>query len=121
MPRAVSASHRQPKIGWQDRLARRRSSRQEKACKASKVPPGILSGSGWLLTVRTYASGYVTHVFACTCRDLYIVYAINACDNFNYFSFSLLFTLYLTEEFRFTDQQVIDGFTGMPSVAVGHV
>lgn len=38
-------------------------------------------------------------------RDLYIVYAINACDNFNYFSLSLLFTLYLTEEFGFTDQQ----------------
>ena len=41
------------------------------------------------------------------CRDLYIVYAINACDNFNYFSLSLLFTLYLTEEFGFTDQEVI--------------
>lgn len=39
-------------------------------------------------------------------RDLYIVYAINAFDNFNYFSLSLLFTLYLTEEFGFTDQQV---------------
>lgn len=40
------------------------------------------------------------------CRDLYIVYAINACDNFNYFSLSLLFTLYLTEEFGFSDQEV---------------
>ena len=45
-------------------------------------------------------------IFVAFCRDLYIVYAINACDNFNYFSLSLLFTLYLTEEFGFSDQQV---------------
>ena len=50
-----------------------------------------------------YRRGFTIHL----CRDLYIVYAINACDNFNYFSLSLLFTLYLTEEFGFTDQEVI--------------
>lgn len=54
-------------------------------------------------------------------RDLYIVYAINACDNFNYFSLSLLFTLYLTEEFGFTDQQtgVLYGLWGCAITAFG--
>ena len=54
----------------------------------------------------TVASQFSTHVSCVSFRDLYIVYAINACDNFNYFSLSLLFTLYLTEEFGFSDQQV---------------
>ncbi|DBA82751.1 hypothetical protein WJX77_005919 [Trebouxia sp. C0004] len=54
-------------------------------------------------------------------RDLYIVYAINACDNFNYFSLSLLFTLYLTEEFGFTDQEtgVLYGLWGCAITAFG--
>ncbi|KAA6420960.1 MAG: hypothetical protein FRX49_09101 [Trebouxia sp. A1-2] len=54
-------------------------------------------------------------------RDLYIVYAINACDNFNYFSLSLLFTLYLTEEFGFSDQEtgVLYGLWGCAITAFG--
>ena len=56
-----------------------------------------------VLHAPLYRRAFTIHL----CRDLYIVYAINACDNFNYFSLSLLFTLYLTEEFGFTDQEVI--------------
>ena len=41
------------------------------------------------------------HIFAC--RDLYLTYLLMLCESFNYFSLSLLFVLYLTQEFGVGD------------------
>ena len=40
------------------------------------------------------------------CRDLYLTYALMLCESFNYFSLSLLFVLYLTQEFGVGDVEV---------------
>ena len=40
------------------------------------------------------------------CRDLYLTYALMVLESFNYFSTSLLFVLYLTQEFGVSDIQV---------------
>ena len=37
------------------------------------------------------------------CRDLYLTYLLMLCESFNYFSLSLLFVLYLTQEFGVGD------------------
>ncbi len=41
------------------------------------------------------------------CRDLYLTYALMVLESFNYFSTSLLFVLYLTQEFGVSDIQVL--------------
>ena len=44
--------------------------------------------------------------YCCRCRDLYLTYALMLCESFNYFSLSLLFVLYLTQEFGVGDVEV---------------
>ena len=42
----------------------------------------------------------------CWCRDLYLTYVLMLCESFNYFSLSLMFVLYLTQEFGVGDVEV---------------
>ena len=40
------------------------------------------------------------------CRELWVIYGLKVLESFNYFSLSVMLTLYLTEEFGTTDVKV---------------
>ena len=53
-----------------------------------------------------------------SCRDLYLTYLLMLCESFNYFSLSLLFVLYLTQEFGVGDVEASHTFC--PSYSTHH-
>ena len=59
------------------------------------------------------------HIFPC--RDLYLTYLLMLCESFNYFSLSLLFVLYLTQEFGVGDVEASHIFSPSCSFHAGLV
>lgn len=61
------------------------------------------SGSPWRSGGSSTCCRHIDSVFR---RDLYLTYALMVLESFNYFSTSLLFVLYLTQEFKVGDVEV---------------